>query len=70
MTKIFNPLDSIAAPASESGSDMESNSKAMRNDTHGVCPKCAAQMKVTSVSSAEQCFYCPTCRVSSPMPIE
>lgn len=66
---IFNPLDHVVSNDSKASSDLESSSKVLENDTHGVCPKCGQAMGV-SKTSKEEVYYCSPCRVSSPMPKE
>lgn len=67
MSNFFNPLDAVFKnePSSEK---LESNSKAMSNDTHGVCPKCKNNMEMVGLSSSEKAYWCTRCRVSSPLP--
>lgn len=67
---IFNPLDAVlSVQSSASETELKSQSKAMNNDTHGICPKCKTNMSTCSIPK-EQVYFCNTCRVSSPLPIE
>ena len=63
----FNPLNAVTDVSADK--ELESNSKAMKNDTQGVCPKCSTSMKTVSLKQ-EDVFYCTSCRVTSPKLVE
>lgn len=76
MSNFYNPLESLdvvskaEASALESDSNgLESSSKAMKNDRHGICAKCQNAM-TEAYCGSEQVYHCAGCRVTSPMLVE
>lgn len=65
--ELFNPhaQQAVVEQAVANG-DAEIAVAAVDNTTEGQCPKCRKAMG-TALIPAGQVYYCPTCRVSTPI---
>lgn len=66
--EVFNPHAEQPAvqQATAANGDKQVAVAAVDNTTEGRCPKCLKTMG-TAIIPAGQVYYCPTCRVSTPI---
>ena len=65
MTKIFNPLDTVALDSTSSSGSLKSES-ALSNEQYGSCPKCKGNYEVAKLADSSPAFWCGKCKVSAP----
>ena len=65
MSKIINPLYVKTIPKPKER--MVATAR-MENSVPGVCPKCKQHMELSNLGNKQQVYFCPVCRVASPLP--
>lgn len=67
--EVYNPHAEVQAPVQHTAvanGNAEIAVAAVDNTSEGNCPKCRKAMG-TAMITAGQVYYCPTCRVSTPI---